>query len=158
MAKASVKTVCITCGAEFTATKDCYNRADANRWESSMQNGGTCKACWANEKQGERQSMYAKKSKEHAELAEEYGLPKLEGSEKQIAWAETLRVEAAFLSEVSASQKINYKGRQITEDDLDELQEKMEGFFKSQTSAKFYIDNRNNSKQDWVTIFEKFAS
>ncbi|MGE5631401.1 MAG: hypothetical protein ACM3TR_09930 [Caulobacteraceae bacterium] len=84
MAKASVILKCTECGASYTITKSCYNRTEANKWESYMQDrDGLCRECWAKEQEAKRQAvMDACKS-----------LPDLTGTPKQIAWAEKIRAD-----------------------------------------------------------------
>lgn len=59
-------------------------------------------------------------------LLADIDLPELEGSEKQINWANSIRAE--YFSKVVASDK------------------SIPDFIKNQTSAKFWIDNRNKIK------------
>ena len=94
MAKARVHLTCNKCGQEFWAEKTCYNRSDANDWEQYMERvGGTCKECWAKEKEAEREAQKAAFSEAAAEGAQgiPFELPALTGSEKQIKWANDLR-------------------------------------------------------------------
>ena len=96
MAKASVDLTCLKCGKEFRVVKDCYNRKDADNWESYMQNGGakgTCPECWKAEKLAEKLATREKENNKNSAIAENcpWTLPALEGSEKQIAWALNIR-------------------------------------------------------------------
>lgn len=58
MAKAKAIVKCIKCGEEYTVTKDCFNRKEADSWEEYMVNNpGLCKKCWGaeqREKEAER--------------------------------------------------------------------------------------------------------
>lgn len=60
----------------------------------------------------------ALESQKNAELAKELGLPALEGSEKQIAWAETIRMNYIKKDEsrkdmlLNAQEALNKKGKE----------------------------------------------
>ena len=79
---------------------------------------------------------YKKAQEEEAKKeAEELNLPLLEGSEKQVAWAEKIRHN--FMSELKKQQEST-------------LYQIIFTFFAGQTSAKFWIDNRDKSLADIV--------
>lgn len=89
MAKASVTLVCSDCGAEYIRTKICANRRDADSWEAwtlSHSAGDVCPDCYHR-----RQREAAEQKANTVEASEE--LPALIGSEKQIAWARTIRAD-----------------------------------------------------------------
>ena len=156
MAMATVKLVCSTCGIEYTATKNCRNRAEADNWEEYMKagNGNTCPQCWGKEKREQEAAKNDEKSKEAAELAHELGWAELSGSEKQIAWAETLRLK--MTEHISyALDKSSYKGEAITKENLPAVVSEVNAFLKSKTNAKLYIDNRENSVQEWLDLIGK---
>ena len=48
---------------------------------------GLCSACW----EAEKKHQFEEQNRKAAEEAKEYGLPELTGTEKQVAWANTLR-------------------------------------------------------------------
>lgn len=95
MAKASVTLKCKDCGAEYTVTKKCYNRKEADSWEAYMQQGnsGQCTECWKKDQQRKREIEKAQLAeKVNAKLSEaRIVLPELVGSEKQVAWANDIR-------------------------------------------------------------------
>lgn len=82
MAKATATCTCETCGKEFTVEKICYNRRDADSWES-----------WAVDHICECSDCYKKRTAEEARKeAKAYDLPEIEAvSEKQRAFADVLR-------------------------------------------------------------------
>ena len=91
MAMAKAECRCATCGKDFFATKRSYNRRDADSWENwAVKNMTECQEC--------RNARIARERAEAAvmaaEDAQELGLPDLEGSEKQIAWAMQIRKRA----------------------------------------------------------------
>lgn len=91
MAKAVARCKCKTCGSEFTATKICYNRRDADSWEEwASSNFDECSDCYKARKQKERDAANAASAEENKSM----GWAVLTGSPKQIAWAETIRAKA----------------------------------------------------------------
>lgn len=82
MAVARVTLVCPTCGVEFTKTKTCYNRKEADRWEEYMKTTDMeCPECYA-----------ARKAHAAAEINAKFGMPEITGvSDKQIKYANDLR-------------------------------------------------------------------
>ena len=87
--------VCAECGAEYWAEKTCCNRSEANRWEAWMQGQeGCCRECYAKRMAAERAADREAENAAAAARAAELNLPALEGSEKQVAWATTIRQEA----------------------------------------------------------------
>lgn len=77
-----------------------------------------CPECWKKEQE--------RKAQEAAEIAKDLGCAELTGSTKQIAWAENIR--ASMFSIL-----VNHP----------EYRDVVEGIAKTETSAKFYIDNRD---------------
>lgn len=106
MAKATYQ--CPSCSKTITVTD--YNRSAVNKKAAYMEaRGYVCFAC--------KCKQDAERAKKRAEFMK---LPALEGTEKQIAWAETIRME--FL-----------------EMDLPQIARE---WLCEQTSAKLFIDNR----------------
>jgi hypothetical protein len=106
---------------------------------------GVCPDCYRKQKEEER----TKASQVAAEQAKTSGLPALVGSEKQIAWAETIRKNAL------ASAQNNVLSREAFAALPVDKQESSRGVFEvvrtardrleTETSAKWWIDNRNNA-------------
>lgn len=85
MAIASVICTCTRCGNSFEHRKTCYNRSDANDYESwAAENITLCPACW-------RAEQDAKRLAKRDQATANYALPTLTGSERQIAWADKIR-------------------------------------------------------------------
>lgn len=86
MAVARVTLVCPTCGAEFTKTKTCYNRKEADRWEEYMTTTDMeCPECY-------KARMAAETEAAAAEIIAKFGMPEITGaSDKQIKYANDLR-------------------------------------------------------------------
>ena len=100
MAKASVKLTCKNCGKEFWAEKrNCYNRAEADRWEANMRDkGGLCTDCWNEEqkpiREAEKERMHTEAFDRAKRWEETVGIfPAIEGTEAQIKWATSIRHE-----------------------------------------------------------------
>lgn len=83
MAMAEVELVCSTCGKTFTHRQKRYNRADADQYEEwARAHIDTCPDCFRAQKQKEKELEAAARSSQ---------LPQLQGSEKQVAWANSIR-------------------------------------------------------------------
>jgi hypothetical protein len=96
---------------------------------------GVCPECYRKQKEEEK----AKASQVAAEQARATGLPELVGSEKQIAWAETIRKEAlASAKNTLAPRDIVPEDKLAAYDKLAEARKRLE----YETSAKWWIDNR----------------
>jgi hypothetical protein len=109
-----------------------------------MESSGICPECWEAEKKRQHEAEAQKAAAE----ADELGLPDLEGTEKQIAWALTLRKE--WISKIEkniamAEKKIENgvvdaeKGKKV----LAGIREEMENRLIAETSARYWIDNRD---------------
>lgn len=90
MARAIAECKCATCGGTFEKIAFKYNREQADSWKAwAEENCTTCPECWKKEQDEKGKA-----------LASEYGLPEITGvSEKQIAYAETLRARYMLNSE-----------------------------------------------------------
>ena len=82
---------CDECEKNYEVTKEFKNKEDADRWElAAMDRYHLCHSCYA-KRNGNR---IAERNNWAERKAERLGLPKLEGTEKQIAWANTIRINA----------------------------------------------------------------
>ena len=85
MAIASVTIKCSECGKEFEHRRKCYNRGDANDYEAwAAGNIKLCPDCYR-EQNRERKEAHEKEVVKNIEFSP------LTGSEKQIAWANSIR-------------------------------------------------------------------
>ena len=83
MAKARVTCTCKICGATFTRETIKRNRSEADSWEAwAAENIDTCPGCFRAQQQKEKELEAAARSSQ---------LPQLQGSEKQVAWANAIR-------------------------------------------------------------------
>ena len=92
MAKAEITLTCRDCGKRFKWAKDCYNRKEANEAEAwAEENITLCPDCRKKEYIKEQQALAPEYTRQAAEIIGDYKLPVLTGTEKQIAYAESLR-------------------------------------------------------------------
>lgn len=142
MTKAIVTIKCATCGKEFTVSRLCANSADANSWKQwAAEHYDTCRECYL---EAQRQA--------EAEEAAEDGLPELEGSEKQIDWALSIRAKFAkeiknFIANAEASLEALKASGEATPAHSAQLAKcrKVAAKMLSETSCRWWIDNRNTS-------------
>lgn len=123
MAIATVNCTCRKCGAEFTIRAKRTNRAAANDYvEWAAENIDLCPDCYRTEQREQRRA-------ENAEKSEVFTLPELDGSPKQIAWANDLRLRfCADARRVCGDNELMLRGVQLVID--------------SRRSARWWIDNR----------------
>lgn len=87
MAVAIIKRVCEKCGCEFEHRKACGKRYEADSYEKwAAEHITMCPECYEKECKESEERMIR-------EQAEKLHLPALEGTEKQIAWAEKIRCQ-----------------------------------------------------------------
>lgn len=77
-------------------------------------------------------------SKDMAEQAEKQGLPKLIGSEKQVAWAERIRRDALI-----SDHNVLRPDNEIQNHAQFSLAKEARKYLESQTSAAWWLENRN---------------
>lgn len=110
-------------------------------WKKERAFEKMCPECYEKYLQEERE----KANKEAAAKAAEMELPELTGTEKQVAWANTLRQEM-----------IDRLEKEIEDFESDEIEEKeeiseiLEYILKNKTDASWYIDNRTRSIYDVI--------
>ena len=88
-----------------------------------------------------------------AVAAAEQGLPRLTGSEKQVAWATTIRDELLGRCEGWIKETIKMAEGKATDEDLARFREetgKALETLKSKTSASWWIDHRGDSSVDLI--------
>lgn len=116
-----------------------YGKIKDREWKRANEETKLCPECWKKRQEEER----AKKNAEAAEVNKAAGLPQLEGAEKQIAWAETIRksmiehIEEYYISQITDEAKAEYP---------EEYERIMKGFeaLKLHTDASWWIDNQIN--------------
>ncbi|CAM3743144.1 hypothetical protein COLU111180_06170 [Cohnella lubricantis] len=124
-------TVTHTCG--HTVTVDLVGKGKDREWKLKQMEQGVCTDCYRAQQQAKAEAKAA-----------EQGLPALEGSEKQIAWATTIR--SKMIDEIfEPIRKELTKGTPKDEQAakaiawmIEQVTEKI-----NTASAKWWIDNRN---------------
>ncbi len=118
------------------------------QWKVDRHFEGLCPECWETEKQKRFDEANAKAAAEAAEM----DLPELTGTEKQVAWANTLRQK--FISEAEKSiaeyeEKLNHKHFEENPDKkdkalviLDAMHQALDTRLLKETSARFWIDHQ----------------
>lgn len=96
-------TVTFSCG--HTAEVELFGKSSDREWKLQKMAEGLCPDCYKAQKEAERKAA----SEAAAEEAKKQGFAELKGSEKQIAWAETIR--AKFMSKLEAL------GKELNEQD-----------------------------------------
>lgn len=88
MARGIANCTCKTCGATFEKIEFRQNRSAADSWAAWAETYyDECTPCYRERIQAERDE----ENRKAAEMAAEANLPALSGSEKQVAWANTIR-------------------------------------------------------------------
>lgn len=128
MAKGTATCTCKYCGKTFEVSKVCGNRKAADEFVAYAEaNFDECPECRAARIEKEREEAN-RKSAENAAAA---GYPELTGTQKQVAWANTIRDK--FLSGEFAEEKFSAEGKLFRA-----------WMIKTQTNAADWIDHRND--------------
>lgn len=130
--------------ATYTVTHTCghvvkhrlYGKRDYRQWQLGRLAGENCWEC-----------RKAVQSAAAAEVAAEVGLPTLEGSEKQVAWAETIRVKKLLeasahrdrmLGWINGNDQLGAEEKEAAINLANEAHDRLE----QEQSAKWWIENR----------------
>lgn len=120
-----------------------------------LEREGICPNCYRAEKEAEKAEARAKAAAEAEAIESALNLPKLKGSEKQVAWAKTIRTEILKkfdeTLEKYATRFENHPNGAEVKKMLEDAKEKI----MEETSASWFIDNRFYSVQDLVINFLK---
>jgi|GEM_PF-2163913 len=184
MAKAKIRTTCVVCGKEFTHEVQKYSRRDANSWEQwAADKEWTCSACLQVQHEAAQQAKRQAENEAAATRTKEKNLPELQGSEKQIAWANTIRLtmidEIAFLlkgirldidvdnpewREAQVQRVMANSGRTDHDELLRTLDDTLQTIkrlaltrdhLQASTSARWFIDHRDKRVEElWKSIAE----
>lgn len=136
MAKAMATCKCATCGCEFTKMTVKKNRSEADSWEKWAESYyDECDECHQKRINAEREE----ESRKAAEAAREINLPELTGSEKQIAWAERIRME--FIQSADKEIQATAERPQSSRMSVSELESFKEWILRK-TDSSWWIDKR----------------
>ena len=119
------------CGHEETVVL--FGKTKDREWRLEREAEKLCYECW----QKQLKEEHEKENQEAAEAAKEMNLPELQGTEKQIAWAETIRQ-----SMINQIEEFIYKNVKPEHRNNPKLRESVE-HIKSKTEARWWIDNRS---------------
>ena len=113
-----------------------YGKADKRNYVVSMKERDLCPECYKKEQQ-------EKISKETKEI----GFPELNGSEKQISWANQIRLNASKdLSDTEKNARqlklLKLVKRVPAETTIEEIEKEIKNYFETTIESKEYIDNR----------------
>ena len=141
MAKATAICTCRKCGAKFEKYTTKATRREADSWvEWAERTFSLCPDC-------EREERAAQLQEKSAEA----GLPELQGSVKQIVWAESLRSE--YITNGENMMKV-YEAKGDTKNA--EIFERVRDYtLKTKTDAGWWIDRRGLFKQTVVEVYKK---
>lgn len=134
--------ITFSCGHDGCVTVFGRSR-DRERKLDYFREQGICPACWEKKRQEER----AKAAAEAEEHAEKEGLPALEGSEKQIAWAMTIRDDFYKFANDHLPQLM--EEMKVTPEVSRAIDIWVEGTL-SVTSAKEWIDDRDYTSSRYL--------
>ena len=126
--------VTYSCGHEGKI--EVYGKADKRNYVVSMKERDLCPDCYK-----KQQQEITKKESEKS------GFPELNGSEKQISWANQIRIKASkdlADEERNARQlKLLKLIKRVPEETTnEEIEKEIKNYFETTTEAKEYIDNR----------------
>lgn len=121
--------VTYSCG--HTVTIQLYGKIKDREWKLKNEETKLCPDCW--EKYLEEQR--AKENAEAAAANKEAGLPELEGTERQVSWAESIRKKVIETAE-------EYIARFVKDEVTKEKCAKALDFIKSHSAASWWIDHQ----------------
>lgn len=136
-----------SCG--HTETRDIIGRVRDRESKAEWMAQGLCSECYETEKK----RQFEEENQKAAEEAKEYGLPELTGTEKQVAWANTLRQKWITEAEgyFERHMKLRSKGREEeATKEITAMAEAMDAHLTSTSSARWWIDNREKSARNFL--------
>ena len=121
-----------SCG--HVETVSLFGKVKDREWRlENIESQKLCYDCWQKQLAEERE----KENKEAAEAAQEMNLPPITGSEKQIAWAETIRQKMLITIDDYIYTSVKKEMRNDPS-----LREAVEHIKNNKTEARWWIDNR----------------
>lgn len=140
MAKAIANCTCKFCGKTFTKWTIKGNRADADSWKT-----------WAEANFDQCPDCYREAIKEQTKAAAHAdGLPDLEGTPKQISWAESIRYELWHKYTSMESDAADAYSETGEMDEFLRLKARNRAVFQGITSAVEYIDHRDETLSQFM--------
>lgn len=129
--------VTYTCG--HTDTIQLFGKTKDREWRLSNEEGKLCPDCYRAKLEADR----IKTNVESAEANKAAGLPNLDGSEKSVAWAETIRKSMLDHLEEWYNSKITDEAKAAHPEEWEQITKATESL-KRRTNAAWWIDNRIN--------------
>lgn len=154
MARGIATCTCKTCGGTFEKIEFRQNRAAADSWvEWAESYYDECTACYKERQKAKRDE----ENRKAAELAAEANLPELSGTERQVAWANTIRQQVIDFIDGQMDKAIKHMARDKEDDledrvksweeGLDMMARTREYIVSTYTRASWWIDHRDESYQ-----------
>ena len=160
MAKASVVCTCKLCGLTFRKEATKTSRKEADSWESWAKDYfDECPDCAKRRVAGEHQKTY-ETSKPSDESLVDQGYKSLQGSDKQIAWATSIRVTQVgrletYFSKLEAKVEKAEKNQEITEAQKAEVLKNIKtvrDFVKIQANSGWWIEHKDTHIYDIMDV------
>lgn len=115
-----------------------------------LENHGLCSECY----EAEKKRQFEEQNKKAAEEAKEYGLPELSGTEKQVAWGNTLRKQ--WIEKVESEIRTWITDDESRDEEVRKaLKRVVEEHLINTVDARWWIDNRNASIHRFLEEAEK---
>lgn len=130
----------VTYACGHTGEVNLYGKGEERERKLEWLKTQLCPAC----EKAEREKRYDAEAKEAKEKADELGLPELQGSEKQVKWALTIREN--MIEKVMSHVDTNQPEQQAFVD-----------WMCSQNNARFWIDSRDCTMRHLVLTFREEA-
>lgn len=135
MAKAKIELKCKKCGCEFVHTREFMKRSEANNYEEwAKENIKICSKCRKDEKDNNEVAKALEILKSYPALCE------LNGTEKQVAWANKIRAKIA-------SELVQ----------LSKRPEKIFAYINAIKDASWWIENREYFDCGWRTAINRLC-
>lgn len=128
----------VTYACGHTGLLSLYGKSEERERKLEWLKTQLCPVC----EKAEREKCYDAEAKEAEEKADELGLPELQGSEKQVKWALTIREN--MMEKVMSRVDTNQPKQQAFVD-----------WMCSQSTARFWIDSRDYTMRHLVRIFRE---
>lgn len=124
------------------------------QWKANNKFSGMCPECYKEYLEKQREEA----NKKALEQSKEMELPQLIGTEKQIAWATTLRVQfiekiTRIADEREKDYSVYHEGKHSKK--AKRYIETLDYIIETETSAKFFIDNRNRYAEDIIDQYKE---
>lgn len=152
-----LKTITFACGhvGDFRV----YGKGKTRDWQiANAEATRVCPECYKKLVEEKR----IQKNEEALKMSEEMDLPKLSGSEKQVAWATTIRIDLLDAIQgrvdhatIREEAETNEEKRKLLRDRIEQTVSFIEYFITSKTKASWFIDHRYDTFDKLYSIEEE---